>query len=142
MLPATRSGTLWRITLAMHGSSPPSDSPIRKRIDVITLVRDQRVGRFAPLCYRRQGYAFRELGRDVFEGVDRNVDPTLQERLVELASEDVATVYDGERGFGVVVAGGPYDADFHLQARSPQPLGARFGLRKGELRAPRAEDHG
>ncbi|MNK90841.1 hypothetical protein D3C87_1109100 [compost metagenome] len=31
MLPATRSGTLWRITLAMHGSSPPSDSPIRKR---------------------------------------------------------------------------------------------------------------
>ena len=115
-------------------------SPIRKLVEGITLVRDQRVGRFAPVCYRRQDYAFRELGRDVFEGVDREVDLPLQERLVELAGEDVATVYDGERGFRVVVAGGPYDADFHLDARSPQPLGARFGLRKGELRAPRAEE--
>ena len=30
-VPATRSGTLWRITLATQGSNPPSDSPVRKR---------------------------------------------------------------------------------------------------------------
>jgi len=29
--PAAFSGTWWRITAAMQGSSPPSDSPMRKR---------------------------------------------------------------------------------------------------------------
>ena len=31
MLPAALSGTLWRMTAVMQGSSPPSAMPIRKR---------------------------------------------------------------------------------------------------------------
>ncbi len=31
MPPAAASGTLWRMTAAMQGSSPPSATPIRKR---------------------------------------------------------------------------------------------------------------
>jgi hypothetical protein len=73
--------------------------------------------------------------------VNREVELAPQERLVELAGEDIAPVYDGERGLGVVVTGGPYDAYLDRETRRPQPFGARLGLRQGELRASGAEDY-
>jgi hypothetical protein len=63
--------------------------------------------------------------------VDREVYLSAQNGLVELAGEDVAPVYDGEGGLGVVVARGLYDADLDPKAGLAQPPGARFGLREG-----------
>jgi hypothetical protein len=47
------------------------------------------------------------------------VDLAGQERLVELAGEDIALVYDGERQVRVVLAGGLDDPDFDFETRRP-----------------------
>src|SRR5215212_1394037 len=72
--------------------------------------------------------------------MDGEVNLPGQERLVELAGEHVAPVYDGERDVRVVLAGGLDDPDLDFEARRPQHPGAAVGLPEGEPGAPRPQD--
>jgi hypothetical protein len=86
--------------------------------------------------------SFGQLRGHVLEGVNGEVYLPGQERLVELAGEHVAAIYDGERDVRVVLAGGLDDPDLDFEARRPQHPGAAVGLHEGEPGAPRPQDDG
>ena len=65
-------------------------------IYVVALVRDEDIRRVVAFGNRREDDPFWKLCRYVFCGVHRKVYLTAQERLIELAREDVTLVYDGE----------------------------------------------
>ena len=98
-------------------------------IRVIARVGDESISRIVALGDRREDYTLRDLRRHILRGVYGQVDIAGQERFVELACEDVALVYNGERHVRVVLAGGFDGPDFDFETRFSQPFGASVGLR-------------
>jgi hypothetical protein len=94
-----------------------------------------------------------ELGGQVLERVDGEVDAALGERVFDLLDEDsLAVRRRGERWerscfgpigvLGHAVAGGADDLDHDLTAAVVQPGGDVIGLPEGELGASRADTDG
>src|SRR5215213_6775876 len=90
----------------------------------------------------RERDRFRHPRGHVFERVHGEVYLAPEEGFVELAGEDVALVYDGERHVGVLLAGRLDDADLDLDTCGAQACGALFRLHEGEPGAAGTEDGG
>ncbi len=66
----------------------------------------ERVAGVLPLSDRRDGDPLRQLGRQVLQGVDRDVDPPVEHRVVDLAGEERGRADPGKRHVLDDVAGG------------------------------------
>ena len=84
-------------------------------------------------AHRTESDAGRELRREIFQRVDRDVDPTFQHRVVKLLGEERSTAKAGKRQLLNDVTGGPNLDPLRgiakLGQSRPHPLGLPNGKR-------------
>ena len=99
----------------------------------------ERVPRILPAEIRADHQPLRIRGGEVLGGVDGDVDPPLEQRLLELLHEDAARADLAERARAVAVAGRRDRDEHELDAGRPQGGEGALGLGERELTAATAD---
>ncbi len=120
-------------------------SPQRRRADAraSSEVRqpsaDDGIPRVLALRYRRQNEASRQIGRHVFQAVDRQVDRAVQQRLFDFLGEEPLGPDFRQRHVEDFVASGVDNLQTRLDTEALQSRLDPARLPQSELRTPRAD---
>ena len=114
----SRSGRRRSASKRRRADEVPSRAPFaRASSESPPVAREQRVARVGALGHRRDTESRGEQRRQVFHRMHREIDPALDERLLQLLDEEALTADLGERRRGHAVAAGADGNDLDSRRR-------------------------
>ncbi len=101
--------------------------------------RAQRITRVGAFRHRGQGQPFGRSGRQILQGVHREIDPAIQHRLAERVHEHTGSADAGQRLARHIAVGGDLDQAHIAAGGRGQRISDTLGLSQRQLAAPGTE---